>query len=586
MTLSTITRTHKNSVRVATLLNITLVGLQTIDGITVASGDRVLVKDQTSGTQNGIYIASSNAWVRAPDADRSDEILTGMQVYVSEGTQNGAQLFILSTIAPIVLGQTSLSFTLFSGSSSGGGSGGGGSSSTTVGNPALLDVLQDNTSVYTMYVSADGDDTTGTGALARPWKTIQRAFDEIPDGCNGTAFVQLLGAGPFNEAIPRDFRSPNFLHVMVIGDRSSPAAHGTLSAPATQPSNPNGGFKWAALDYDIGSYATVFSNGSHWCTFESADVFQYGLPAVSPYLMDCINNSSPTLRVLNTADWFGTYGSAPITVTTYPFVSVIENQLLDVDGGASEHFTWLRAPYSHAQRIYYAGCILGPVSTSVNVTNCAIWACLAPLGYFDDSFTMSASIHVNGAGEVVCATQGRNSYFSAGNGGNLSGIFDGGVVDLFNVSGFIGNCIFRNTGTSGYQLVCGTHTNPAPGCSFKLDNCDFEPPGAQNAVLMRHVNLRHGSFGGSSVNENVTNYLRADQHSWAEVEVPVHGGTTGVPFIVDDSSVITGLTSFVGGDPLVHNTSVSGNNVSIGDSVTVDFSDLPQTDLASLSRAE
>jgi hypothetical protein len=52
----------KVSVRAATMANITLSGTQTIDGVSVVAGDRVLVKNQTSGSQNGIYVAASGAW--------------------------------------------------------------------------------------------------------------------------------------------------------------------------------------------------------------------------------------------------------------------------------------------------------------------------------------------------------------------------------------------------------------------------------------------------------------------------------------------------------------------------------------------
>lgn len=51
-------------VKLATLTNITLSGLQTIDGVALVAGDRVLVKDQTDKTQNGIWFASATAWTR------------------------------------------------------------------------------------------------------------------------------------------------------------------------------------------------------------------------------------------------------------------------------------------------------------------------------------------------------------------------------------------------------------------------------------------------------------------------------------------------------------------------------------------
>ena len=78
----------KRAVKAATTANITLSGTQTIDGIALVAGDRVLVKDQTAPAQNGIYVVAAGAWSRAADADSSSE-LTGAMVAVDQGTVNG-----------------------------------------------------------------------------------------------------------------------------------------------------------------------------------------------------------------------------------------------------------------------------------------------------------------------------------------------------------------------------------------------------------------------------------------------------------------------------------------------------------------
>ena len=67
----------KDSVVVATTANITLSGTQTIDGIAVTAGQRVLVKDQTTASQNGIYVVSASAWSRSTDADTAVELNSG-----------------------------------------------------------------------------------------------------------------------------------------------------------------------------------------------------------------------------------------------------------------------------------------------------------------------------------------------------------------------------------------------------------------------------------------------------------------------------------------------------------------------------
>lgn len=101
----------KASVRVASTANIaTLSGLLTIDGVTLVAGNRVLVKDQTTGSANGIYVAAAGAWARSTDADLSSEVTPGMAMFVEEGTANGNQQWVLTTDGPITLGTTSLVF--------------------------------------------------------------------------------------------------------------------------------------------------------------------------------------------------------------------------------------------------------------------------------------------------------------------------------------------------------------------------------------------------------------------------------------------------------------------------------------------
>lgn len=100
----------KRTVKCATTANITLSGTQTIDGVAVAAGDRVLVKDQTTASQNGIYIASATAWSRAADADASSEIAGGM-VAVDQGTVNGGKSYDTDFKTTDTLGTTSMTWS-------------------------------------------------------------------------------------------------------------------------------------------------------------------------------------------------------------------------------------------------------------------------------------------------------------------------------------------------------------------------------------------------------------------------------------------------------------------------------------------
>lgn len=114
----------KQSVRAATVANIaTLAGgaPNTADGVTLALNDRVLVRAQTTTSQNGIYTVttlgtgSNGTWTRATDADSAAEVHAGMFTFVSEGTTLGDTGWVLTTNDPITLGTTGLDFAQFSG---------------------------------------------------------------------------------------------------------------------------------------------------------------------------------------------------------------------------------------------------------------------------------------------------------------------------------------------------------------------------------------------------------------------------------------------------------------------------------------
>lgn len=106
----------KASVRAATTANITLSNTQTVDGVALAVGNRVLVKDQTTASENGIYIVASGAWARSSDMDEPAEMTSGVFFFVEEGTANADAGFVITTDGgTIVVGTDAVNFTQFSG---------------------------------------------------------------------------------------------------------------------------------------------------------------------------------------------------------------------------------------------------------------------------------------------------------------------------------------------------------------------------------------------------------------------------------------------------------------------------------------
>lgn len=105
----------KASVRAATTAAGTLASSfangSVIDGVTLATGDRILIKNQASGSENGIYtVNASGAPTRATDADANAEVTANLSVFVEEGTVNADTAWTLTNNGAITLGTTALTF--------------------------------------------------------------------------------------------------------------------------------------------------------------------------------------------------------------------------------------------------------------------------------------------------------------------------------------------------------------------------------------------------------------------------------------------------------------------------------------------
>lgn len=151
----------KDSVRVATTVNGTdataFANGQVVDGVTLVTGDRLLRKNQTTASENGIFIVNaSGAPTRATDADTGAEMLQAA-VMVEEGTTNGDTAWVCSTNGPITLGSTSLTFVQF-----------GGGSSYTAGNGLTLSGNTFNVGGNSGRIVVNADDVDLASGIATP----------------------------------------------------------------------------------------------------------------------------------------------------------------------------------------------------------------------------------------------------------------------------------------------------------------------------------------------------------------------------------------------------------------------------------
>jgi len=203
----------KASCRVATTANITLSGTQTIDGISVIAGDRVLVKNQSTASQNGIYVVAAGSWSRATDVDADAEVTSGLFTFIEEGTANADSGWVLTTDGSITVGSSSLAFSQFSGA--GQITAGAGLTKTSntldvVGTANRITVNADSVDIASTYVGQATITTLGTiGTGVWNGSTIGVAYG----GTGATTLTGILkgnGTSAFSAAVDgTDYLSPN-----------------------------------------------------------------------------------------------------------------------------------------------------------------------------------------------------------------------------------------------------------------------------------------------------------------------------------------------------------------------------------------
>lgn len=174
----------KASVRAATTANITLSGTQTVDGVALSAGDRVLVKDQSTASQNGIYVVAAGSWSRSSDADSWAELVAAF-VFVEDGSTNDNNGYVCTVAPGGTLGSTAVTWEQFSGA----GQINAGAGLSKTGN-----TIQVNTaSSSRIVVGADEIDLATTGVTASTYKSV--TVDQWGRVTGGTNPTTLSGYG-------------------------------------------------------------------------------------------------------------------------------------------------------------------------------------------------------------------------------------------------------------------------------------------------------------------------------------------------------------------------------------------------------
>lgn len=223
--------------------NITLAGgaPNTLDGISLAANDRILVTDQSTGSENGWYYVSTlgtganGTWTRTLDADTSAEVVSGAATIVTAGTLYGNSDWSLSTANPITLGSTSLTFSERSGASL--VSAGSGLVKGTGATRNQLDVDL-AASISTSPSGASGGlafDTAGVGGrLQIDPAVVGRKFTQlVGDGSSTSIAVTHNLDNQFPVTAVYEISTSAQVDVDVVGTSTSVTTFTFASAPAT-----------------------------------------------------------------------------------------------------------------------------------------------------------------------------------------------------------------------------------------------------------------------------------------------------------------------------------------------------------------
>lgn len=287
----------KDSVRVATAENITLSGLQTIDGVLLQAGDRVLVKNQISAANNGLYAAAVGTWSRTTDANSSANVTAGLFVFVEEGNENADSGWVLSTNQTITLGTTPLSFAQFSGA----GQITAGAGLTKTGNTIDIETASANRIV----INSNNIDLAATGVTAGVYGGITvDAYGRVT-----TATNNLFG----NSAVG---------YVVRVGADGQPVSAETISSTNLPTTGVSAG-TYISVTVDIYGRVTAATNN----IFSNAE---------SGYVVSVGNNGQLTAATTISSTNLplsgvtaGTYNN--VTVDTYGRVTAATNNLFGVE---------------------------------------------------------------------------------------------------------------------------------------------------------------------------------------------------------------------------------------------------------------
>jgi len=236
----------KEPVLVATTANITLSGAQTIDSVAVVAGDRVLVKNQSTAADNGIYVVASGAWTRAVGADDYAEY-EGAVVFVISGTGNAGTTWYCSAQPGGTLGVTALNWFSLSISLT-----------YTAGTGLTLTGTQFSITNTTVTAGAYG----GASKTLSATVNAQGQLTALSETAIAISNTQVSGLGTMSTQNANNVAvTGGSIDGTTIGSSTASTVRGTTITATTQFDGPGTGLSGTAASLSIGGNAGTVTNG-------------------------------------------------------------------------------------------------------------------------------------------------------------------------------------------------------------------------------------------------------------------------------------------------------------------------------------
>ena len=384
----------KASVVAATTATITLSGTQTIDGIAVTAGQRVLVKNQTAPAENGIYLCAAGAWTRTTDMDTWIEV-PGAYVFVETGTAQADTGWVCTSNAGGTIGVTAMTWTQFSGAGS-----------YTAGTGLTLTGTSFSVNVAQSQITSVGTITGGT------WDSAIGSSATFANGLSGANLASINGAnvtGTVPSATSATTAStvtnPSQDNITSVGTLTALGVSGTVTASAFTANT--GVFTGNGSALTALNASSISSGTLAQARLANASLTVNGTPITLGSTGTITATATNALTIGTGLGGTSYNGSAGVTITNTGVTSIVAGTNIGISGGTGAVTVSVTGTVPSATSATTAGTVTTaaqPSITSVGtLANLNVTGDISTLGDIS-SGNLSASGNINSANLTISNT--------------------------------------------------------------------------------------------------------------------------------------------------------------------------------------